>query len=426
MSLFRISIVALSAIAVAPLFADEPGGSAPKSPFQQAAKNREYLAKFKDSIAVVRYWTKKNANGEEPRFRVPYKCPNCNNTHYKDSGVSCEKGIPAEFAGFVTASDRVLMTDVMIEPEFVDHIDVECAGETIRAVEFEASQKHRALVLKTERPFANAKAISFSDGTVPDNPVYFFIVRETGETVAGFSSSNVSEFRHIVELGKDIYKGNPNTLVLDANGNAVTVALQERMEIGQENFSSPSSWEMEGAEKRFERLASLEEQFRKAVLPVYLQLEAKGKDEGGRRSFRWSSDDEVKNDVDTIARLPYSVLISDAIYADTDTPHPRMFGAFPHFIEDYVVKRNVLPLETAIQKMTSMPARRMQLKDRGTLFAGSYADVLIFDPKKIHSTASFTSPNHLGEGIERLYINGTCRVLNDRITGDPSGNVMRI
>ena len=47
MSLFRISIVALSAIAVAPLFADEPGGSAPKSPFQQAAKNREYLAKFK-------------------------------------------------------------------------------------------------------------------------------------------------------------------------------------------------------------------------------------------------------------------------------------------------------------------------------------------------------------------------------------------
>ena len=300
MSLFRISIVALSAIAVAPLFADEPGGSAPKSPFQQAAKNREYIAKFKDSFAVVRYWTKKNANGEEPRFRVPYKCPNCNNTHYKDSGVSCEKGIPAEFAGFVTASDRVLMTDVMIEPEFVDHIDVECAGETIRAVEFEASQKHRALVLKTERPFANAKAISFSDGTVPDNPVYFFIVRETGETVAGFSSSNVSEFRHIVELGKDIYKGNPNTLVLDANGNAVTVALQERMEIGQENFSSPSSWEMEGAEKRFERLASLEEQFRKAVLPVYLQLEAKGKDEGGRRSFRWSSDDEVKNDVDTL------------------------------------------------------------------------------------------------------------------------------
>ena len=146
--------------------------------------------------------------------------------------------------------------------------------------------------------------------------------------------------------------------------------------------------------------------------------------ENGRTAIINLSMDQ--NDVDTIARLPYSVLISDAIYADTDTPHPRMFGAFPHFIEDYVVKRNVLPLGAAIQKMTSMPARRMQLKDRGTLFAGSYADVLIFDPKKIHSAAFFTSPNHLGEGIERLYINGTCRVLNDRITGDPSGNVMRI
>ncbi len=146
--------------------------------------------------------------------------------------------------------------------------------------------------------------------------------------------------------------------------------------------------------------------------------------ESGRTAIINLSMDQ--NDVDTIAKLPYSILISDAIYADTDTPHPRMFGAFPHFIEDYVINRGVLPLETAIRKMTSMPAQRMQLKDRGTLSTGSYADVLIFDPKKMRSAASFSSPNHLGEGIEHLYINGVCRVLNDCITGTSSGGLMRI
>ena len=73
-----------------------------------------------------------------------------------------------------------------------------------------------------------------------------------------------------------------------------------------------------------------------------------------------------------------------------------------------------------------MPAQRMQLKDRGMLTPGSYADILIFEPDRIHSAASFTSPSHLGEGIERLYINGECRVRNNCVTGNPSGNVMLI
>ena len=299
MNLAKISAIALSAVATVPSFAEETAPAAPKGPFEQAKRNREYVAKYSGSIAVVRYWTKKNANDDEPKLRVPYKCPNCNNTHYRDGGESSEKGIPAEFAGFVLAPDRVLVSDVMIEPEFIDHIDIECAGETVPAVEFEASPKHGALVLKTERSFANAKPIQFG-GAATENPVYFFIVREKGGTMAGFSASNIAKFRHHVELDKDIYEGNPNTLVLDAKGDAVTVAFQELVEIGQESFAPPSSWEMEPAARRFERLAALEERFRKAVFPVYLQLEAKGKDESGRLSLRWSGSEEVKNDVDSL------------------------------------------------------------------------------------------------------------------------------
>ena len=83
-----------------------------------------------------------------------------------------------------------------------------------------------------------------------------------------------------------------------------------------------------------------------------------------------------QEDIDTVARLPYSLVISDSIYADTDTPHPRMYGAFPKMIREYVRERHVLTLEQAIAKMTLMPAQRMKIKDRGILAPGAFADVL--------------------------------------------------
>ena len=295
----------LSAFAALSMYAvpNQDGGQ-PDSPLARTARNREYVATYADSFAVVRYWTKKNDKGDEPKFEIPYKCPNCHGTHYRDGDESSEKGIPAEFVGFLIAPDRVLMTDLMIEPEFVERIEVECAGETIAAVEFEASPERSALVFKTERPFAKGKPLKFVvSGEVPVDPTYFFLVRENGETVAGFTSSKIANFRHHVELGKDLYEGNPNTLVLNGKGEAVTVALEEMVELGKETFSPPTMWKMEPAQKRFERLAALESRFRKAVFPVYLQFETKGKESGGMFR-RWSShSDEIKNDVDTVGIL---------------------------------------------------------------------------------------------------------------------------
>lgn len=292
--------------ATLPLFAvPNPGGEKqPESPLARSVRNREYVARYANSFAVVRYWTQKNDKGDEPKFEVPYICPNCHGTHYRDDDESSEKGIPAEFVGFLIAPDRVLMKDLLIEPEFVKRIDVECAGETIAAVEFESSPERGALVLKTERPFKKGKPLAFvAGGEAPANPAYFFLVREKGETVAGFASSKIANFRHHVELGKDLYEGNPNTLVLNERGEAVTVALESRVELGKETFQAPTTWKLEPASKRFERLAALESRFRKAVFPVYLQFETKGKESGGMFR-RWSSHgEEIKNDVDTVGIL---------------------------------------------------------------------------------------------------------------------------
>ena len=90
-----------------------------------------------------------------------------------------------------------------------------------------------------------------------------------------------------------------------------------------------------------------------------------------------------QQDVDTVARLPYTMLISDSLYGgDKKNAHPRLLGTTARFLNDYVLKRNVLTMEAAIHKMTAMPAKRMGLNDRGLLRAGYKADVLVFDPEK--------------------------------------------
>ena len=125
---FSITALCLASFTANAVVADNKTES---TPYEIAAKNRKLVGKYSDSIAVVRYYVKKNDKGVEPSFRIPYKCPNCSSTHYRDGVVSAAKKIPAEFAGFLISSDRVLMMDIMLPPEFIDRIEVECAGEVV-------------------------------------------------------------------------------------------------------------------------------------------------------------------------------------------------------------------------------------------------------------------------------------------------------
>lgn len=131
------------------------------------------------------------------------------------------------------------------------------------------------------------------------------------------------------------------------------------------------------------------------------------------------------DDVDAVARLPYASVISDALYADSDTPHPRRFGAMPRLWADFVRARHVLAPEEAIRKMTRMPAERLGLKGRGTLAAGGFADVLAFEPDAFRDCATYSSPTHPAQGVRALYVNGQARILSDALTGAPSGRLIR-
>ena len=105
-------------------------------------------------------------------------------------------------------------------------------------------------------------------------------------------------------------------------------------------------------------------------------------------------------------------------------PHPRSFGTHARVLAKYVRAENLIPLEEAIRKMTSFPAARLGLADRGLLRPGMKADVVIFDPDRIQDQATFKEPEQYATGIEWVLINGTTVIEEGKPTGALPGRVL--
>ncbi|HET9014129.1 MAG TPA: D-aminoacylase [Thermomicrobiaceae bacterium] len=105
--------------------------------------------------------------------------------------------------------------------------------------------------------------------------------------------------------------------------------------------------------------------------------------------------------------------------------HPRAYGTYPRVLGKYVRDEGVLTLEDAVRKMTSAVADRLGLRERGRLAAGSYADVVAFDPATIGDRATFESPHQLAEGVREVWVNGTRVVQGGAHTGALPGRVVR-
>ena len=106
-------------------------------------------------------------------------------------------------------------------------------------------------------------------------------------------------------------------------------------------------------------------------------------------------------------------------------PHPRAYGTFPRILRKYVREEHKLTLEDAIRKFSALPAQRMRFADRGVLKAGLWADVVIFDPAKVHDVATFENPNQLSQGMESVLINGVPVIDHGEMTGALPGKVLR-
>ncbi len=111
--------------------------------------------------------------------------------------------------------------------------------------------------------------------------------------------------------------------------------------------------------------------------------------------------------------------------ARSTNAHPRAFGTFPRVLAEYVREEKVISLEMAIRKMTSLPANRLKLFDRGRIAPGMAADLVIFDPNAIQDTATFAKPLSFPTGISYVLVNGKIAVDHGRQTDTLAGKVLR-
>ena len=134
-----------------------------------------------------------------------------------------------------------------------------------------------------------------------------------------------------------------------------------------------------------------------------------------------------EGDVQRIMKHPTTMIASDGGIPTpgAGSPHPRNYGTFARVLARYVRELNVLSFKEAIRKMTSMPAFRLGLTDRGILREGAIADVSVLDPSTIQDHATFEDPHRYATGVKHVFVSGQAVLLDSLVTANRPGNVLR-
>lgn len=133
--------------------------------------------------------------------------------------------------------------------------------------------------------------------------------------------------------------------------------------------------------------------------------------------------EQAEDDIRTIIVDELVALGSDGIFGKH--PHPRLYGTYPKMLGTYVRDLNLLSLEEAVRKMTSLPARIYNLEHKGVLRPGMDADLVVFDPLNVGSTATFDDPNQIPTGITDVIVDGEFVVRKGDLTGKRPGAAIR-
>lgn len=138
-----------------------------------------------------------------------------------------------------------------------------------------------------------------------------------------------------------------------------------------------------------------------------------------------------EDDVKTALKHPLVSIDTDSEARAEDGPlsesksHPRAWGTFARILGKYVREEKLLTLEEAVRKMTSRPASRVGLGDRGILRPGMKADIVVFDPEAIRDVSTFEDPNHYSVGMKYVLVNGRAVIAEGKITAERPGRALR-
>jgi len=125
-------------------------------------------------------------------------------------------------------------------------------------------------------------------------------------------------------------------------------------------------------------------------------------------------------------KYPFNMPAADAGISDgKGMPHPRGFGTNARVLSRYVRDQKVIGLEEAVRRMTSLPATKFNLKDRGLIMEGKFADIVIFDEQKIQDLSVYSAPHQNTVGMEYIFVNGKLVIENGQHNGSKSGVALR-
>jgi N-acyl-D-amino-acid deacylase len=154
--------------------------------------------------------------------------------------------------------------------------------------------------------------------------------------------------------------------------------------------------------------------------PVYAVCDLLAEEELGVSIINHFIDE---GDVREILAYDHVNVITDGIFGGS--PHPRVYGAFAKVLGKYVRRENVLSLEDAVRKMTSLPARSMGLDSKGIVRPGMDADLVVLDPEVIESPATYENPKQHPKGLYHVLVDGEFVVEDEETTGATPGSAIR-
>ncbi|AWO01486.1 aminoacylase [Chitinophaga alhagiae] len=135
-----------------------------------------------------------------------------------------------------------------------------------------------------------------------------------------------------------------------------------------------------------------------------------------------------EEDVQYIMRYPFNMFASDASIREYNVgvPHPRGYGTNARVLGKYVREEKVIGLEEAVRRMSSLPAQKFRLQNRGLLLPGYAADIVVFNPDEVKDRSTFTAPHQYSTGFQYVLVNGVVTVDGGRHNGTRSGAVLKL
>ncbi len=131
-------------------------------------------------------------------------------------------------------------------------------------------------------------------------------------------------------------------------------------------------------------------------------------------------------DVQALMKQPWAMVSSDGAITGFENGggHPRHRGSFPRLMGRYVREWGVVTLEEAVYKVTSLPASYLQLRDRGLVREGYWADLVVFDPDRIIDRSTWETPDQFSEGVVHVLVNGEFALKDEAMTGETHGRYL--